>query len=116
MKGRPVQNLHVRHSIQVSIHAPVKGRLLLWCGVFGAWRFNPRPREGATTYSGTACARMASFNPRPREGATIDELIEDCDTLVSIHAPVKGRPKVQGRRGAGARFNPRPREGATITL
>ncbi len=33
---------------RVSIHAPVKGRLLRWAGWSGGGRFNPRPREGAT--------------------------------------------------------------------
>ena len=32
------------------------------------------------------------FNPRPREGATDQEEAADTIRIVSIHAPVKGRP------------------------
>ena len=34
--------------------------------------------------------------------------------MVSIHAPVKGRPPAGCLKMSAARFNPRPREGATV--
>ena len=76
--------------------------------------FNPRPREGATCKHDTSSSCRLCFNPRPREGATVKHAQEIAETLVSIHAPVKGRPCVTlpiACRYSG--FNPRPREGAT---
>jgi len=59
--------------LPVSIHAPAKGRHLalqdLQCGIF---RFNPRPREGATAAQQRGARPGPGFNPRPREGATKD--------------------------------------------
>ena len=76
-------------------------------------RFNPRPREGATSESGEGTLPIVSFNPRPREGATPTLKCLRISAMVSIHAPVKGRPTTcqEGPRARG--FNPRPREGAT---
>ena len=37
-------------------------------------------------------ALLSGFNPRPREGATGPAEIHIRRTIVSIHAPVKGRP------------------------
>ncbi len=58
--------------------------------------FNPRPREGATgrlwpRYRYTSC-----FNPRPREGATVgSDDRRPVLLVVSIRAPVRGRPPAQ---------------------
>jgi len=81
--------------------------------------------------------RGICFNPRPREGATCAARPRDSMTIVSIHAPAKGRQgtgivitttsftfqSTPPRRGdyeiqvaqiqASYGFNPRPREGAT---
>ena len=58
--------------ILVSIRAPVKGRSVMIIGRGEFTRFNPRPREGAISWSLTAVAFSA----------------------VSIRAPVKGRSEV----------------------
>ena len=55
-------------------------------------RFNPRPREGATTGFNPLFQVFVCFNPRPREGATTVAGIRAGIDAVSIHAPVKGRP------------------------
>ena len=82
----------VAYLLEVSIHAPVKVRLLRrdydwWhCNVsihapvkvrhayphkISLYRcFNPRTREGATSDSGSDMAILSRFNPRTREGAT----------------------------------------------
>ena len=77
----------------VSIHAPVKGRLLDIRQLVCRSCFNPRPREGATR---THCRALAGRQ-------------------VSIHAPVKGRLAVLDSSNLPTRFNPRPREGATLS-
>ena len=56
-----------------------------------------------------------SFNPRPREGATRAYRVRFSRSLVSIHAPVKGRLRAVIPIPEGGSFNPRPREGATIS-
>ena len=54
------------------------------------------------------------FNPRPREGATMIEAEHNAQEAVSIHAPVKGRPRPGLDNPEINSFNPRPREGATV--
>ena len=78
-------------ALDVSIHAPVKGRPLLWGAGQFFLSFNPRPREGATGWAGGHSPRAGCFNPRPREGATGETPGAVVVLGVSIHAPVKGR-------------------------
>jgi len=122
--------------IQVSIHAPAKGRPMRMRAAIAADSFNPRPREGATVVNAVQTHGPVSFNPRPREGATRRQTRRWPFAAVSIHAPAKGRPHqrppcrprdvvsihapAKGRlempRAVGyakPSFNPRPREGAT---
>ena len=75
--------------------------------------FNPRPREGATTFIGKIVCYWQGFNPRPREGATKSLFPSQSNQKVSIHAPVKGRPYNPLLKKEKVCFNPRPREGAT---
>ena len=75
MKGRPSFNQGEECYVQVSIHAPVKGRPSRPGDVTEVEiGFNPRPREGATWGGGGVTVRPMSFNPRPREGATFTKL------------------------------------------
>ena len=85
----------------VSIHAPVKGRLSSFSPVLTLTGFNPRPREGATTIEGMHHVGLASFNPRPREGATHAAGTVHVGFDVSIHAPVKGRQHHQLEKKTG---------------
>ena len=81
-------------AMDVSIHAPVKGR------PYGNGLF---PFAGAVSIH-------APVKGRPCSALTIAHKI-----AVSIHAPVKGRPRPCDAVVALAnRFNPRPHEGATI--
>ena len=66
--------------------------------------------------SGQGARQIMGFNPRPREGATPDVAAQVGGRMVSIHAPVKGRPSPFARGDGRKGFNPRPREGATIDL
>ena len=69
----------------------MKGRRWSRREITPGYRFNPRPREGATANRAANYRGGVSFNPRPREGATLIQ------------------PRSPDLRG----FNPRPREGAT---
>ncbi len=73
VKGRPLVFILNATPVAVSIHAPVKGR-------------PPKVREQTDAAKG--------FNPRPREGATISVKTARPGRRVSIHAPVKGRQAV----------------------
>ena len=99
----------------VSIHAPVRARLLDGQEHNGRVScFNPRAREGATPTDCGDYQSIACFNPRAREGATYKAaLVILCDQ-VSIHAPVRARHGFDHHIDLLANgFNPRAREGAT---
>ena len=70
----------------VSIHAPVRGRRDAVDPARQIWRFNPRPREGATLVQ----LRLAA------------------DVSVSIHAPVRGRRLPVTARATSALFQSTP--------
>ena len=53
------------------------------------------------------------FNPRPREGATSAWAALRIVHYVSIRAPVRGRRFYRAPQQTHTCFNPRPREGAT---
>jgi len=97
----------------VSIHAPVRGRIVTsarvgtfagfnprpraganWClrevGVTRT-RFNPRPRAGANIIAASGLMVPPRFNPRPRAGANDGDQTNQRRVGVSIHAPVRGR-------------------------
>ena len=57
--------------------------------------------------------QITRFNPRPREGATSGNYTFTLEDQVSIRAPVRGRRVRKADREAHQCFNPRPREGAT---
>ncbi len=58
-------------------------------------RFNPRPREGATSREINSSSTICCFNPRPREGATRAWNPTLVPFRVSIHAPAKGRLEIR---------------------
>ena len=77
---------------KVSIHAPVRVRLVQLNSPLSRKGFNSRTREGATDYLG--------FNTSA--------------PIVSIHAPVRVRPTWDGLVIFADSFNSRTREGATL--
>ena len=78
----------------ISIHAPLRGRLLL----------NRR------------CLTTIDFNPRPLAGATLRPLQAIWDKIISIHAPLRGRPNADVIFATCINFNPRPLAGATYDV
>jgi len=76
--------------------------------------FNPRPREGATSYRAVAMSVVARFQSTPpRRGDSRAAVAVMLSERVSIHAPAKGRRRTPPCTAGSGSFNPRPREGAT---
>ena len=81
----------------VSIHAPVRERLLTRLRGRGRRGFNSRSREGATLRRGTPLDDDLCFNSRSREGATRrGHACGEARRRVSIHAPVRERREFGG--------------------
>ena len=56
----------------ISIHAPMRGRLYVYSDESGVFdNFNPRPHAGATCKIGSSDIFFNYFNPRPHAGATL---------------------------------------------
>ena len=68
---------------------------------------------GATRRSILSGKHLSNFNPRPRMGATVACTSWIFFIVISIHAPVWGRPLEQQFPLVQQHFNPRPRMGAT---
>ena len=133
-----LQGEQFRGCIDVSIHAPARGRPLSRRGRSYAEAslssFNPRPRAGRRSddpsdreapisrFQSTPPARGATFclrdayiattcfNPRPARGRPTDRIGCHRGNTVSIHAP-RGRPIGLGLTSGRGGFNPRPRAG-----
>ncbi len=93
MRGRLILPLFSPHPLDISIHAPMRGRLSQGLSVGGQQNFNPRPHAGATCSRFQASVWKRYFNPRPHAGAT--------------------PPPPKNKKG-GKNFNPRPHAGATV--
>ena len=104
----------------ISIHAPARGATPdQRRGRDHHEDFNPRPREGGDTKTGSCARNPADFNPRPREGGErrrvrIPQAL--CD--ISIHAPREGGDGPERRRhGTRPKFQSTPpARGATDDL
>ena len=79
----------------ISIHAPMRGRPT-WAVQKKLYLndFNPRPHAGATDGSQSGARHYQHFNPRPHAGATMLGYAAAGAPLISIHAPMRGRPIV----------------------
>ena len=122
----------------ISIHAPLRGRLVPGCAGAFRRRFQSTPPCGGDRSPGFSRAPSADFNPRPLAGATHREHQTKYDSQISIHAPLRGRlifmlPKISSRgfqstppcggdlqfvigRCSNPYFNPRPLAGATDVI
>jgi hypothetical protein len=112
---------------QVSIRAPARGRISTRSvGSSAAYRFNPRPREGANDFDGwpsqvaikfqsapprggesmpqaQESSSSASFNPRPREGANHRAVFDKVAGELFQSAPPRGGES-SGSEAASRRF------------
>ena len=91
-RGGDVPRLHAIRQVQVSIHAPARGRLPALSKRKDARCFNPRPRAGAT-YAGIRPAGGAMFQSTPPRGGDHRPSAAAGEAIVSIHAPARGRLK-----------------------
>jgi len=77
----------------VSIHAPARGRHPTPKIALGMSAFQSTPPRGGDNRRGYLVGKLWRFNPRPRAGATFQSLFfVQSLHLVSIHAPARGRP------------------------
>ena len=79
--------------VEVSIHAPVRGRLAAGGG--GRTKTSVSihaPVRGRPPTCAGSCSTTCCFDPRPRERATRGRHQRRRGDWVSIHAPVRGRP------------------------
>ena len=94
VKGRPYGNGLFPFAGAVSIHAPVKGRPCSALTIAHKIAVSIHaPVKGRPSRPSPTTLPNMGFNPRPREGATL----------------IAG-----GQSNGNGRFNPRPREGATL--
>ena len=97
----------------ISIHAPLRGRLESYAAGQVWYNFNPRPLAGATLPIRRKSYDKLYFNPRPLAGATYFCRSGLVWAYISIHAPLRGRHKTYIGAGYQYDFNPRPLAGAT---
>ena len=105
------------HHCHISIHAPMRGRSIV-CSIiiWSAGRFQSTPPCGGDPWAPMRSCVPGNFNPRPHAGATGTFLSGSQQDAISIHAPMRGRPKCCGPQASGGHFNPRPHAGATEML
>ena len=70
--------------------------------------FNPRPLAGATSPLLPTSSSRPYFNPRPLAGATKWYLWDGQKYIISIHAPLRGRPQKPAKRRRKRRFQSTP--------
>ena len=80
----------------ISIHAPMRGRHVTDPDVPGSGQFQSTPPCGGDNGWENSSSRRLNFNPRPHAGAT--GMIPEFKgrRAISIHAPMRGRPKLYG--------------------
>ena len=114
LRGRLVVVLPGAGVLEISIHAPLRGRP---CGTSAqSWtaQFQSTPPCGGDVISRRKLVKATDFNPRPLAGATIYNGTYSGKLVISIHAPLRGRQRVCfNPQGANPYFNPRPLAGAT---
>src|ERR1700683_5107861 len=97
--------------VGVSIHAPARGRpVVVFIGVEAMKFQSTPPRGGDLGYGGTLPTSWR-FNPRPRAGATSCSFYWCGSHEVSIHAPARGRPGLWGDTSDQLAFQSTPPRG-----
>ena len=77
--------------------------------------FNPRSLTGATLRSPYSPQQRKHFNPRSLAGATSSTSSTRASGEISIHAPLRERPRNSVVTKVPAHFNPRSLAGATLS-
>ena len=79
----------------ISIHAPIRGRLLFQVRCLISWGFQSTPPYGGDRVIPIGRSVMPDFNPRPHTGATPAVHADVLCPRISIHAPIRGRRAVE---------------------
>ena len=152
LRGRPSASYSQSPQRAISIHAPLRGRHDVPTNQECLGILKPHPNTTRQKSNHKNLTRMpcggdprkmglsasgADFNPRPLAGATNPHEVGNLTYLISIHAPLRGRPGLRPAQGGGgifqstppcggdasrtctgttaSDFNPRPLAGATTT-
>ena len=109
-------NDHVRLRLpdNISIHAPLRGRLLCLTCIPSSLNFNPRPLAGATYKVQQVLGKINHFNPRPLAGATDGKGYSYGLWLFQSTPPCGGDKSNSRATPYRFNFNPRPLAGATL--
>ena len=99
--------------IVISIHAPLRGRLMHAFQDICGLGFQSTPPCGGDPDDVLPLPGGSYFNPRPLAGATGTGGQNHPQFLISIHAPLRGRPVQEIVYTLRFDFNPRPLAGAT---
>ena len=99
----------------ISIHAPLRGRLIFLVKLRLLVLFQSTPPCGGDIAGAVAPAVLLYFNPRPLAGATKCHSLGHGAYVISIHAPLRGRRPGACWPGPSDHFNPRPLAGATCS-
>ena len=120
----------------ISIHAPLRGRPWMHSFHCCLQLFQSTPPCGGDPEPIINADQLKNFNPRPLAGATGRDGTQLDGARISIHAPLRGRPRKpwltllhhqfqstppcggdaagSSRRDTTTNFNPRPLAGATL--
>ena len=98
--------------MDISIHAPLRGRPICCWLKYRPADFNPRPLAGATARKGVP-EIIRLFQSTPPCGGDQAERSTFNEDKISIHAPLRGRPFFSPSSILPSDFNPRPLAGAT---
>ena len=113
LRGRLLKRYGVVVACRISIHAPLRGRLGEIVERYGIIIFQSTPPCGGDCWVGFISLIKSYFNPRPLAGATIPDEMRELFDAISIHAPLRGRLMGADNPDALRDFNPRPLAGAT---
>ena len=112
-------NLH-DETYRISIHAPREGGdyLKQKYGIRKVQFQSTPPARGATQGRSNSLTNHKYFNPRPPRGGRLEHVIaEDCEPIISIHAPREGGDLALWQYlYAPKHFNPRPPRGGRPAL
>ncbi len=136
LRGRRLFKIHFLNCTLFQSTPPCGGDLRWKKQKLSSKNFNPRPLAGATVkiyardwsrrfQSTPPCGgdrnppdnphRQPDFNPRPLAGATCHKYQHDNYTIISIHAPLRGRPTAVSSRGLSWSFQSTPPCGGDLS-
>ena len=114
LAGATGENGHPLSDKLISIHAPLRGRLIFIASIEIFIKFQSTPPCGGDMINYLVSTPLLDFNPRPLAGATRTASATFDSLIISIHAPLRGRHIHKDTFLMNINFNPRPLAGATV--